>query len=412
MTSFPKLDNYLFIIQFLLLTLISPTFILGGFIPGVSIILISLIYIYFFFKHKLYKIIKKNYVIIFSVFNLVLILSSIFSDHTILSLDYSLFYFRYGILALAIAYLFINNPKLLRYFLLSILLVVFVFIGDSILQFISGSNILDYPYDPHYRRLSGLFKDEQVLGLFLFKLSPLLLFYIHLIHKNNIYYDCLYLLTILLLFLVIILSGERTSLALFVLFISVYFAFSKKFVFQNLILIFFSGVLLISSFIIKPDLYKRVVFETIEQVNTKNDISSITIFSPGHTKHYLTALDIFSDNFVLGSGPKTFRVVCGKYPYDGCSTHPHNFLLQLLSETGIIGTVTGILIYLILISALIKYRPTNKNNESKEYFLIFLSSVIIIYFPFLPSNNFFHQWINIQNYILIGFILYTHRDIK
>lgn len=407
-----KLDNYLFIIQLLLLVLISPTFILGGFIPGVSIVLISLIYIYFFFKHKLYKIIKKNYVIIFIIFNFVLILSSIFSDHTKLSLDYSLFYFRYGIFALAIAYLFINNPKLLRYFLLSILLVVFVFIADSIFQFFSGSNILDYPYDPHYRRLSGLFKDEQVLGLFLFKLSPLLLFYIHLIHKNNIYYDCLYLLTILLLFLVIVLSGERTSLALFALFISVYFAFSKKFVFQNLIFIFLSGVLLISTFIIKPDLYKRVVFETIEQINTKNDISSITIFSPGHTKHYLTAIDNFKDNFVLGSGPKTFRVVCSEYPYDGCSTHPHNFLLQLLSETGIIGALVGIIIYIIMILALIKYRPTNKNNETKEYFLIFLSSVIIIYFPFLPSNNFFHQWINIQNYILIGFILYTHRDLK
>ena len=246
----------------------------------------------------------------------------------------------------------------------------------------------------------------------MFKLSPLLLFYIHLIYKNNIYYNCLYLLTILLLFLVIILSGERTSLALFVLFISVYFAFSKKFVFQNLIFIFLSGVLLISTFIIKPDLYKRVVFETIEQINTKNDISSITIFSPGHTKHYLTAIDIFNDNFVLGSGPKTFRVVCNEYPYDGCSTHPHNFLLQLLSETGIIGALVGIIIYIILILALIKYRPTNKNNETKEYFLIFLSSVIIIYFPFFPSNNFFHQWINIQNYILIGFILYTHRDIK
>jgi O-antigen ligase len=168
----------------------------------------------------------------------------------------------------------------------------------------------------------------------------------------------------------------------------------------------------LSTFLLKPDIYKRVIFETIDQITSKNEISSITLFSPGYTQHYLTAIEIFKDNTIFGGGPKTFRKLCDNYPYEGCSTHPHNFLMQLLSETGLIGTLVGIFIYLSFVSTLIKMRPLNKNDESKEHFLIFITSFIAIYFPFLPSNNFFHQWVNVQNYILIGFIMYTYLNIK
>lgn len=412
MNSSSKIDNYLFNCQFLLLIIISPTFFLGGFIPGVCLVLISLIYIYFFFRHKLYDLCKKKYVLFFLLFNFSLIISSLLSNHIKLSLEYSLVYFRYGLFALSITYLFINKPLFLKYFLLSIFVIFYIFLADSIFQFFSGNNIFDYPYDPYYRRLSGLFNDEQVLGLFLFKLFPILLFFIHLIYKNSIFHNSLYFISILLTLVTITLTGERTTLALFLIFITIYFFLSKRFLFQNLIIIFFSGLIFFSTFITKPDLYKRVIFETINQITSKNDISTITIFSPGHTRHYLTAVDIFKDNLIFGSGPKTFRKLCVDYPYQGCSTHPHNFLMQLLSETGLIGTTIGLLIYIFLISTLIKFRPKHKNNEYKEYFLIFISSLVVVYFPLLPSNNFFHQWINIQNYILIGFIMYTYNNIK
>ena len=44
---------------------------------------------------------------------------------------------------------------------------------------------------------------------------------------------------------------------------------------------------------------------------------------------------------LFGSGPEGFRYHCRNIEFDSeigiCSTHPHNFFFQLLSETGLLG---------------------------------------------------------------------------
>ena len=73
------------------------------------------------------------------------------------------------------------------------------------------------------------------------------------------------------------------------------------------------------------------------------------VFSVEHQNHYTSALRMFKDNIYTGIGPRMFRYVCGydKYKiWEGCSTHPHNTYIQLLSETGLFGFIFGILIFL------------------------------------------------------------------
>ena len=62
--------------------------------------------------------------------------------------------------------------------------------------------------------------------------------------------------------------------------------------------------------------------------------------------HYLTSIEIFKDNPLLGSGADTFRYACSKEDYSKinsaeadvrCNTHPHNIFFEILSELGIIG---------------------------------------------------------------------------
>ena len=71
--------------------------------------------------------------------------------------------------------------------------------------------------------------------------------------------------------------------------------------------------------------------------------SEIRIFSETHQAHYETAIKMFKDKPLIGHGPKTFfRKICNQEQYYvlyGCSTHPHNTYLQLLSETGLIGFI-------------------------------------------------------------------------
>ena len=53
-------------------------------------------------------------------------------------------------------------------------------------------------------------------------------------------------------------------------------------------------------------------------------------------KHYLdffvVSIDIFYENIFIGVGPKMYRIECIEYLnyYEyACSTHPHNYFLQL-----------------------------------------------------------------------------------
>ena len=60
--------------------------------------------------------------------------------------------------------------------------------------------------------------------------------------------------------------------------------------------------------------------------------------------HYRTSIEIFKNKPILGNGLKSFRYQCHKYQdivkhkrFSNCSTHPHNFYLEILIDTGIFG---------------------------------------------------------------------------
>ena len=61
-----------------------------------------------------------------------------------------------------------------------------------------------------------------------------------------------------------------------------------------------------------------------------------------HAKIYLTTYKSFKDNILLGHGLKSFRYNCNNYLKEQntlCSTHPHNYHLEVLHDTGIIGFI-------------------------------------------------------------------------
>ena len=64
------------------------------------------------------------------------------------------------------------------------------------------------------------------------------------------------------------------------------------------------------------------------------------IFTHQHDSLIRTAYKMFEDQPLLGHGPKMFRVICKDEKYakgvSPCMTHPHNFYVQLLAETGIV----------------------------------------------------------------------------
>ena len=69
-----------------------------------------------------------------------------------------------------------------------------------------------------------------------------------------------------------------------------------------------------------------------------------------------------------------------------CATHPHNFLAQILVESGLIGGIIYLTIFFILIKNFIFYYFRNQNNDKPT--LIILIGCIIQLFPLIPSGSF------------------------
>ena len=123
------------------------------------------------------------------------------------------------------------------------------------------------------------------------------------------------------------------------------------------------------------------------------------IRSNQHFGHYYTALVIFNENKIFGSGIKTFRVESFKNKYNsidkfyGQSTHPHQLHFEFLSELGLVG-------YILIISNFI-YILRKNINQKKDFLIksgiLFLIATLV---PILPSGSFFTSygaaifWIN------------------
>ena len=115
-----------------------------------------------------------------------------------------------------------------------------------------------------------------------------------------------------------------------------------------------------------------------------------------YASHYYTAIKIFYDYPIFGSGIKTFRKICNETKYEHnlklnfkrCSTHPHSFLLEILSELGIIGLIIILLFFYSVGKNIIGIIKLKKSN----ILIFFLIYFFYIYFPFLPRGSFFTSW--------------------
>lgn len=349
----------------------------------------------------------------------------------------SVFYFRFVIFSLAI-FFFLKNFENIRIDIKKNVIninfiIVSLILFDAFFQFLTGENLFGYKII--YNRISSIFKDELVLGSFLIKILPFLtwlLFYSNVdICKNQkklIFFFSFYIICIFL-------SAERTSFALCILYFIGILIFLKQlrkiFLFSFLGLILF--IILITIFPIgKSDPSNRIFVKTFHQLTNHHFIKqetkkiiqeneevkkkvikeNILIFSKDHTGHYQLAFKLFKENPVFGIGPKGFRHYCRGVKYNPkvgiCSTHPHNFLVQISSETGLIGLIFYVYIFCFLIFKLVKSININASLKNKSSLIIISIGMLVILFPFLPSGNFFNNWISIVNYYLLGIYFYSY----
>ena len=112
---------------------------------------------------------------------------------------------------------------------------------------------------------------------------------------------------------------------------------------------------------------------------------------------------LFEKNKIFGVGLKNYRVDCDNQidPRPEsipqfCSSHPHNFFLEILSETGLVGFSIFFIFFVYLIFYLNDKIKSLKNDEFfKKYSSLLYGNILILLiyvWPLKTSGSFFTTW--------------------
>ena len=352
----------------------------------------SIIFLILIFKRKIYYE-YKNYFIFLYFLIFFLIINLIFSINTYVSAQSSLSFIRYYFFFLAILYS-LNNIDNFRLIFTRILFVAVLFvIIDSYIQYFFNKDIFGYP--SLNSRLTGPFGSEKVVGAYISKLI-FLSFSFLTIKKINVRYICL--ITIIALIL-IILSNERSSSIMFGTSLLLFFIFCQVKTFFKIGIFSFVVMTVILLFNYNNQFKERFVNEPAKYYKDNH-----------HKAHFLTAIEIFKDNKITGSGIKTFRVACHNKKYeninsiyykDRCTTHPHNLYLEIISETGILGILLFISVNFYIIFQLVKNYLIIKKFRHEILFIF--CNFFILFWPLQTTGAFFSSWNGVFYWIFFAF---------
>jgi O-antigen ligase len=425
-------NNYLFLkVSNFCICLLPLALLTGPAFPDFLVILSSI----FFLLHLLYLkfdlITEKKLFFFFLLFYFFLLFSSSLSSYPLISLKFSLPYVRFILLAFLIGYLLENNKLIfLRFFFITCLVAILILFFDSIFQFYSGKNIFGIA-SPVQGRIGSVFGDELILGSYALKISPMFFISIFYLNISEILKKKIFFIAYSMIFFIILISGDRAPLLLFFIYSLLLFFLLKPY----RKLFFVIGVLLTTFFIMfltfNKSSYNRIIVQTINEIglgennytqkalriNKDNNSklyseNKINFFSAIHENYFIVGIKIFNDHPIIGVGPKAYSQLSKspQYSLDHFSYvgHPHNFYIQLLAETGIIGFMT---VCLFLIYLIIKYQTIQKNykqNNNKFDILIAgiaVSGLLFHLWPLTTTGSFFTNYNSILIYMCLGFFL-------
>ena len=409
----------------ILLGLVPISFISGNMLININIILIILSSL-IFFGRDLFRI---NYFfldkLLFLFFFLTLLTGTI-NDFYFYSIKLawkgyfattlkSLFFLKYVLLYIVLRYLIEKNILNLKYFFIASFFGTLFVSFDIIYQFVNGVDI--FGYKGIKNNLAGPFGDELIAGGYIQRFSIFSFFLIPLFYRQNFMRYLNYLIPILFIifFITIILSGNRMPLLLFLFSTYLIIIFNKQ----------------TRKFFLPALLVATVIFYLFINLNSKvnenfrafyDQISKMTViviekdlknnYVPPYLREFLTFYDTWLMHKYIGGGIKNFRYYCHKRPNIDknsksiCNMHPHNYYLEILTETGIVGfsLITLAFLTIIHLTLIKKYLLTSALNKNKiivPFIFLFLAEI----FPIKSTGSFFTTGNATYLFIIIGILI-------
>jgi len=402
-----------FNLDYILFIFIPISIILGPTISLLNIILFSFYYIYQNLKIAEFKSLIKNKTIL-----LLILLSFYLVLNTFVSLDPSnsatrnLGFVRFIIFFIAINYFFFKNNYKLSIFK-PWLIIFSVFVFDVYFERFYGVNTLGFGAldSLHGPRIVSFFKDEPIAGAYLNGMVYIVFGYIcYILKRKNILFKNKSLIALIIFFIAILLTGERSNtiralfgLSIFVFFLD-YFKLKSKLIFLISIIMLITIIISQSDFLKNRyvgQLYKNLVTEEKRDIFFDNNV---------YINLYKSGINVFKKNSIFGVGTKNYRIATcdGNKSYNEdyyCSTHPHQIYIEFLSEHGILGSIICFLVLFCLIFINLKNIIYSKNYIQIGAFVYILTNFI----PFIPSGSFFSDF-NITFFMINLSIMYAVSD--
>jgi O-antigen ligase len=404
--SFKKLSFYEILFLLFPIVLVLRSFVLNSFL-----ILISFILIYEIFKRKSFYIFKENWIFFFLLFIFYSICRGFFSTDSILAVKTSVSLIRFIFFSLFI-FLCISSTKNINIIIKFWTFILILICLDTLIQYFFLKDIFGFEYK--YARLTGPFS-RGVIGAYLSYISiPIIYYFFSRIINFNLNEKILILLIYFLFLITIALSGERLALIIFLSSSLVIFFFSLKKKYFFYVFFFISIILLILY-------YSSNGFN--HRVNQfYSTITNFSISPWGRLFH--SSYLVFESNIFFGVGLKNYSIVCDtqiadplyyvKDVHQFCSTHPHHFYLEILSESGIVGLFLLFLTFGSFFYSIIKkIKKIRKNIIYKEYKGLLYGSILILFIYFWPiktSGRFFTTWNGSFFWFYLGIVLLLTKD--
>ena len=428
-----KIDTNIVFLFFISIFPIS--YILGTALADINLVIIVLLFLVSaIIKKDTNQIFKNQFIILFLIFWFYLLIVSLFAINKSDSFGRSLPYLRYILFICSIIYFFNKlTDKQKKFLFIFIFFIITFFTIDLHIQHFFGSDIFGIKKPGNDVRVNGLFgfcieckdgkeNNRYIAGSFLITFAPLYLIYFRLLvtkFVNSIISYNIFIYSIFLIFFVsILITGDRISYIKFPLFFLLYFVFIHLILEKNMKFFIIFFLILILTLLASIQMLNSDVCTKLNNtlsldgffcipIQRFNDLKDTIILfeNSSYYKIFSTGFLVWLNNPVFGVGLKNFRHACMDFDLMGCTTHPHNFYLEILSETGIFGLIIFLIIIVAFIILFFKEQKNEKDYEKKFVNFMFLMSLIILFWPIGTTGSFYGNSQGPLIYYFIGLSL-------
>ena len=147
-----------------------------------------------------------------------------------------------------------------------------------------------------------------------------------------------------------------------------------------------------------PNIGNRFIDHFIEQLPTQEESPYYRVMNSG--------IVAFETAPILGIGTGNYRILCPEIMQEkaetACHPHPHNYYIQMLAETGVIGFLFGCL----MIGAIL-WKAGQTSLRGRSHVIAATAFIVPLgfFFPVQSTADFFGQWNNIFMWSAISLAL-------